>query len=183
MSSAAEAELGALYIMARKTIHIRNILAKLKHKQPRTPIQTDNTTAEAIINNTVQPKGTKAIDMRFYWLHDQSLQKQLHIYWRSGKLNYGTNYFTKHHPPTHHSNTHKEFIATQHVLQALLCKKSNAAGQDIGAKRATEYAMKSIELQQDKLCKQGKRLDSLKGQWYTLQAPRGCAESTGFRPQ
>ena len=32
MSSAAEAELGALYIMARKTIHIRNILAELGHE-------------------------------------------------------------------------------------------------------------------------------------------------------
>ena len=80
MSSAAEVELGALYIMARKTIYIHNILAKLEHKQPRTPIQTNNTTAEAIINNTVQPKQTKAMDMRFHWLHNRALQKQLCIY-------------------------------------------------------------------------------------------------------
>ena len=66
MSSAAEAELGALYIMAREAIHIRNILAKLGHVQPHTPIQTDNTTAEAIINNTVQLKRTKAMEMRFH---------------------------------------------------------------------------------------------------------------------
>ena len=170
MSSAAEAELGALYIMACETIHIRNILAELGHKQPRTPIQTDNTTAEAIINNTVQPKQTKAMDMRFHWLRDRTLQKQLRIYWRSGKLNY-TDYFTKHHPPSHHRNTRKEFITPQHVLQALLRETSKAAGQDIGASKAAQFALRNITLRQKTLSKQGKQLDSLSGQWYTLQAP------------
>ena len=75
MSSAAKVELGALYIMARKAIYIRIILDKLGHKQPRTPIQTDNSTAKGIINNTVQPKQTKAMDMRFYLLRNRELQK------------------------------------------------------------------------------------------------------------
>ena len=52
MSLTAKAELETHYIMARKAFHIDNILAKLRHKQLRTPIQTDNTTAEAIISNT-----------------------------------------------------------------------------------------------------------------------------------
>ena len=77
MSSAAEAELGALYIMARKAIYIRIILDKLGHKQPRTPIQTDNSTAEGFNNNTVQPKQTKAMDMQFHWLRNREVQKQL----------------------------------------------------------------------------------------------------------
>ena len=42
MSSAAEAELGALYINGRKTIEERNILEEMGHPQPPTPIQTDN---------------------------------------------------------------------------------------------------------------------------------------------
>ena len=53
MSSAAKAALGALYIMAHEAIYIRIILDKFEHKQPRTPIKTDNSTAEGIINNTV----------------------------------------------------------------------------------------------------------------------------------
>ena len=68
--------------MARKAIHIRNILAKLGHKQLPMLIQTDNTTAEAIVNNMVQTKQTKATEMRFHWLRNQDLQKQLCIYWR-----------------------------------------------------------------------------------------------------
>ena len=63
MSSAAKAELGALYIMARKAVYIRIILTKLGHKQLCTPIQTDNSTAKGIINNNVKPKQTKAIDI------------------------------------------------------------------------------------------------------------------------
>ena len=74
--------------MAREVVYIRQILQELGHKQPRTPMQTDNTTAEAIINNKVQPKRTKAMDMRFHWLRDRELQEQLRFYWRSGKLNY-----------------------------------------------------------------------------------------------
>ena len=38
MSSAAEAELRALYIMARKAVYIRHILKEMGHKQPATPI-------------------------------------------------------------------------------------------------------------------------------------------------
>ncbi len=56
MSSAAKAEVGALYVNAYKGVEIRNILQELGHPQPPTPIQTDNSTAESIINSCVQPK-------------------------------------------------------------------------------------------------------------------------------
>ena len=68
MSSATEAELAALYIMAREAVYIRIILEEMGHKQPATPIQTDNAMADAVINGKVQPKRTKAMDMRFHWL-------------------------------------------------------------------------------------------------------------------
>ena len=154
MSSAAEAELGALYIMAREAIYIRTILAELGHKQPRTPIQTDNTTANAIVNNIVQPKQTKAMDMRFHWLRDRELQKQLRIYWRSGKLNYA-DYFTKHHPPAHHRNVRKEFVTPQHVLQALIRERSM-----LNAEQAVEAARQAIQIRQDSLKQQGYKMDN-----------------------
>jgi hypothetical protein len=56
MSSAAEAELGTLYVNAHKGVEICNILQELGYIQPPTPIQTDNSTAESIINSHVQPK-------------------------------------------------------------------------------------------------------------------------------
>jgi hypothetical protein len=68
MSSAAEAELGALYLNAKEAVYIRQILTKMGHPQPKIPIQTDNLMAEGVVNNKIQPKRTKAMDMRFHWL-------------------------------------------------------------------------------------------------------------------
>jgi hypothetical protein len=56
MSSTAEAELGALFINAKTAVSMRQTLAELGHPQPRTPMQTDNATAHAIL-----PKALKAM--------------------------------------------------------------------------------------------------------------------------
>ena len=118
MSSAAEAELSALYINAKEAVYIRTILEELGHKQPPTPIQTDNSTAEGIINSKVQPKRTKAMDMRFHWLRDRETQKQFRFYWRAGVLNYA-DYWTKHHPAAHHRNIRPEFLKSPTALEQL----------------------------------------------------------------
>jgi hypothetical protein len=76
MLSAAEAELGALFLNAKEGVYIRRILTKMGHSQPRTPTQTDNTTAEGVINNKIQPKQMKAMDMRFHWLRNRKAQGQ-----------------------------------------------------------------------------------------------------------
>jgi hypothetical protein len=55
MSSAAEAELGALYINAREAVPKRQTLAEMGHKQPPTPMQTNNSTALGVVNNNIQP--------------------------------------------------------------------------------------------------------------------------------
>jgi hypothetical protein len=75
MSSATEAELAGLYIMAREAVYIRIILKELGHKQPPTPLQTDNTMADMVINGKIQPK-PKAMNMRFHWLQDRKCQEQ-----------------------------------------------------------------------------------------------------------
>jgi hypothetical protein len=56
MSSAVEAEIGALYLNAKEAIYLRQILFEMGHPQPPTPIQTDNTTAEEVVNNKIHPK-------------------------------------------------------------------------------------------------------------------------------
>ena len=50
------------------------------HNQPPTPLQIDNAMADALCNGKIQPKLTKATDMRFHWLRYRELQKQLTIY-------------------------------------------------------------------------------------------------------
>jgi hypothetical protein len=109
MSSATEAELGALYINAREAVHIRNILHEMGHPQPPTPMQTDNSTANGVLNNNVQPKRTKAMDMRFHWLRCRMAQAQFRFHWRPGTFNLG-DYWTKHHSPAHHRNFRREIL-------------------------------------------------------------------------
>jgi len=109
MSLAAEAELGAQYLNAREAVYLRQILTEMGHPQPRTPIQTDNSTAEGVVNRKIQPKRMKAMDMRFHWLQDREAQGQFRIYWHPGKTNLA-DYFTKHHSPAHHVNVRAEFL-------------------------------------------------------------------------
>jgi hypothetical protein len=58
------------------------------------------------------------MDMQFHWLRDQECQQQFRIYWRPGKVNYA-DYWTKHHPATHHQNMCKEFL-TPHIILEML---------------------------------------------------------------
>jgi hypothetical protein len=126
MASATEAELAALYIMAREAVYIRIILEELGHKQPPTPFQTDNAMADAVINGKVQPKRTKAMDVRFHWLGDRECQQQFRFFWHPGKQNY-PDYWTKHHSAAHHINMLKKFITPLIVLETLNMKQQTTA--------------------------------------------------------
>jgi hypothetical protein len=76
MSSAAEAEIGAVFINAKEGAVLRTTLEELGHKQPPTPMETDNTTATGYSNCTIKQKRTKAMDIRFYWIKDRVKQGQ-----------------------------------------------------------------------------------------------------------
>ncbi len=106
MSSAAEAELGA-FVSMRKT------LEELGHPQKRTPIQTDNSTAHALLTNKILPKALKAMDMRFHWLRCRDAQGQFRYYWRPGTQNLA-DYWTKHHPASHHTAFRPLILTSPH---------------------------------------------------------------------
>ena len=55
ITSATKAELAALYIMAQEAVYIRIVLKEMGHKQPSTPLQTNNSTVEAVCNGKLQP--------------------------------------------------------------------------------------------------------------------------------
>ena len=68
MSSAAEAELAALFINCREAVPARHALEEMGHKQPPTPVQTDNTTAHGVLTNNIASKRLKYMDMGLHWL-------------------------------------------------------------------------------------------------------------------
>jgi hypothetical protein len=109
MSSAAEAEIGAVFINAKEGAVLCTTLEEVGHKQPPTPMETDNTTATGYSNGTIKQKRTKAIDMRFYWIKDRVKQGQFNVYWGPGfqKL---VDYFTKHNLPAHHKRMREVYI-------------------------------------------------------------------------
>jgi hypothetical protein len=126
MSSAAEAELGSLYMDARKGVEEQNILEEMGHPQPATPVQVDNSTADGIVNSRVQPKRTKAMDMRFHWPQDRAVnQNQFRIYWRPGAQQQA-DYWMKHHPPAHHRNMRGEILTPYKEVMDLRARSQNA---------------------------------------------------------
>ncbi len=126
MSSAAEAELGALFINAKTAVSMRTTLIELGHPQPRTPMQTDNATAHALLTNKILPKALKAMDMRFHWLRCRDAQGQFRYYWRPGTQNLA-DYFTKHHPATHHNSVRPTILTATNdpEYRKLFNSKSN----------------------------------------------------------
>ena len=70
MASAAEAKIGALFMNAQLVAPMRVTLEELGHPQPATPLKTDNSTANGIINGTIKQQRSKAADIRLHWLKD-----------------------------------------------------------------------------------------------------------------
>ena len=66
LSSAAEAEFGALFHNTKEATPLRTTLEELGHPQPTTPVLVDNSTALGLANDTVTQRRSRAIDMRFY---------------------------------------------------------------------------------------------------------------------
>jgi hypothetical protein len=71
------------------------------HKQDATKLKTGNSTADGIINDKVQQKRSKAMDMILYWVKDRVEQNQFNVGWAPGDTNMG-DYFTKHHSLVQH---------------------------------------------------------------------------------
>ena len=65
-ASAAEAELGALFLNMKEGRIFRLTLAELGHPQPPTPIHCDNATAVGIVNNTVKKQRARSMEMRYF---------------------------------------------------------------------------------------------------------------------
>jgi hypothetical protein len=84
LSSAAEAELAALFYNCKEACSLRTTLEEMAYPQPPTPMVANNSTAVGIANDTVKQRRSKAIDMRFYWIADRVKQNQFLIYWKKG---------------------------------------------------------------------------------------------------
>jgi hypothetical protein len=146
MSSAAEAKLGTLFINTKMAVSMQRTLKAMGHQQTCTPIQTNISTAHALLTNKIMPKALKAMDMRFLWLDCHKAQDQYRFYWRPGTQNLA-DYWPKHHPASHHKAfwpqtlTSQKKMATKSFVKKILStpafvEQMAAQKQTIAAKGA-----------------------------------------------
>jgi hypothetical protein len=85
VASAAEAELGALFLNCKQASIFRLTLEEMGHPQPPTPIHCDNSTAVGIANNTIKRQRSCSMEMRFFWVADAVEQGKLTLNTTQGK--------------------------------------------------------------------------------------------------
>jgi hypothetical protein len=108
-ASACEAEWASIFKACREAIETRQIAEDLGHPQGPTLVTSDNKCAVGLSNDTVKPKRSKAMDMRFHWVKDRVKQGQFIIRWAPGDVNYA-DFFTKLHSDKHHQLMRQYYV-------------------------------------------------------------------------
>ena len=75
MSSAAEADIGAIFITEKELVPMRQTLIETGWPQTPTPMQTYNSTAVGVVNDTIIARKTKSMDLGFHWLRCREAQQ------------------------------------------------------------------------------------------------------------
>jgi hypothetical protein len=109
LSSASEAEIGALFKNCKRAEILRTTLEEMGWPQQATPVQTDNSTARGITNDNIKQQRSRSINMRFYWVRDHKQQGHFDIMWRPGKTNLA-NYYSKHHSAARHQERRPTYL-------------------------------------------------------------------------
>ena len=63
--------MATLYITVKKMIPIFNTIIEMGWPKPKSPIQTDNSTAVGFTTKTIINKATKLVDMKLWCLRDR----------------------------------------------------------------------------------------------------------------
>ena len=108
-SSAAEAELGALFLNAQQARIVRLILHEMGHPQPSTPIHINNSTCVEIVNNTQKRSESRAMYGKYLWLLDCDAQKEFSFHQHPGQGNFGD------HPSKAHTGTIHKHVRPYYV--------------------------------------------------------------------
>jgi hypothetical protein len=87
----------------------RTILAKLTWPQPATNMHTDNDAAKKIATKEIRPKRSKAIDMRYHWIRDRTIDGIFNVIWtpNTAPCIQSADALTKIQPV----NTHEKYIS------------------------------------------------------------------------
>ncbi len=101
VASAAEANLGALFLNCKEGMIFHLTLEELGLPQPKKPIYCNNATADGIGNNIVKQQRSRSMEMRYFWMCNKVAQDAYDVKWHPGQENL-TDYQSKHHVGAHH---------------------------------------------------------------------------------
>lgn len=114
VSSAAEAEYAAMFMVGQAAEGIRSTLEDLGYPQGPTRIISDNACAVGIAHDTVKQKRSKAIDMRYHWIRDRVRMGHFVVDWLPGEQNIA-DFFTKVYSTRDHLSTRRKLVAYSHA--------------------------------------------------------------------
>ena len=126
VSSAAEAEKCGTSNNVKIETVMRPVLITLDHKQPASPLKSENSTTEGFVNSGMKEKYSKIWDMIWHWLRDNEVLEKLRLYWERG-TNKDADCFKKHHPSISHRQMRPYYIHTLNLARTItqtirLCK-------------------------------------------------------------
>jgi hypothetical protein len=119
-ASAAEAELGALFLNAKEAKVMRLTLHELGHPQPPTPIHIDNSTTVGIVNNTIKRQKSRSMEMQYFWLLDGKIQQLFDFQYHPGLENLA-DYPSKHHSGRHHQEVRPYYVLCRSHQESYYC--------------------------------------------------------------
>ena len=102
-------------------------------------MQTDNSTAAGLANDTLQQRKSKAMEMRYFWIKDKCDNDIFDVYWNHGKTN-RADYYSKQHPTkvhreqrplimvTTYENNHTSFLEAARLQEETLNKSTSKEG-------------------------------------------------------
>ena len=146
-ASAAEAELGALFLNAQEARIIRLTLAELGHPQPPTPIHIDSSRCVGIVNNTIKRQRSRAMEMRYFWLLDSAAQQYFKFVYQPGQENMG-GYPNKAHTGGIHTHVRPWYLHTKNspmeLPRALKQSSRRGCAETLGDPYAKKVPLPSV---------------------------------------
>ena len=118
MASAAEAELGALFLNCKEGRIMRLTLQEMGHPQPFTPIHCDNMTSTGIEKDTIKKQRSRSMEMSFFWVTDQVKSGVVDVQWHPDEENIA-DYTSKHHDSNHHQVVRPLYIQEDNYPRVL----------------------------------------------------------------
>jgi hypothetical protein len=108
LSSAAEDEVGSIFINAKEVVPFRVPTASHSYSDRQFDRIWDS--EQQSQSETVQSNGHDIC----YWIKDRIEQGQYRVYWEPGSYNLA-DYFTKHHSSAHHKIMHGQYVQNLHA--------------------------------------------------------------------